>query len=521
MDTTFTHGHLADDFAKAFANQRLDTTDGGFLTGPGDSMSDDIDASMALGAFVLNAEVVRVIGKEGLAAIVSLCRDIRFDAKLSAGEYVVPAYAVAAMGRRFWHSLNDAGNLLREGVSLNGALHRSAMIERAADALQALMAIKQDSAARLHSRAAAAAEDSRNAPDDGVVRLAMGGLGIALGAAADEIDRQRTLDRMDAAGKRADEMLALHKRTTAAALAAQGIKNTAMQRVLDDDGKVRAHLDAWSQGRAAIQKGDYAPFMAAVNEYNADQGAWQDGYKLLPQNTPDGPVLNHVGPDGTVKATYGQQDAIKLFDTGMAQKLKFLNPTYFDRAHKESMAATAKAEDRAFRERVAKLGADARMYASDNRYDATVDAAGTRAEAQTEAARIRASAPRASGGLTAAQERANTEIDAAREQIAGMSQADILHRSQRATNTGRENPDFDPGIAKAASLAARRKIGHDPVFDGRTVPSPTTKRTPKQAAMEALAADPAMQGYSLGDQTVKGFKVLDANGNHIGYFGKQ
>jgi hypothetical protein len=85
------------------------------------------------------------------------------------------------------------------------------------------------------------------------------------------------------------------------------------------------------------------------------------------------------------------------------------------------------------------------------------------------AARLNADADKraSSGGLTAAQQRGNAEIDAARETVSGLSPQDIQRRTAKTTNTGRENPDFDPGLERAARLAGRRKIGDDEVFDGR------------------------------------------------------
>lgn len=124
-------------------------------------------------------------------------------------------------------------------------------------------------------------------------------------------------------------------------------------------------------------------------------------------------------------------------------------------------------------------------------------------------------------GLTAAQERSNAEIDAARDATAGLTPDEIKRRTNKTSDTGRENKEYDGTLARQVTLAGRRKVGDDPDFGTRQGPAPAkSKQTPIQAAREALAADTNMAGMTLGEQTVKGFKVLDANGRHVGYFGR-
>ena len=114
--------------------------------------------------------------------------------------------------------------------------------------------------------------------------------------------------------------------------------------------------------------------------------------------------------------------------------------------------------------------------------------------------------------------------DAARDAVAGLTPQDIMKRTAKATNTGRENPDYDPGLARQAGLANRRKIGDDEFFDGRSKGQPSASNpkaagTPKERALSAMTADPAMKGFSLGDFDGRKFKVLDASGKHVGYYG--
>jgi hypothetical protein len=162
-----------------------------------------------------------------------------------------------------------------------------------------------------------------------------------------------------------------------------------------------------------------------------------------------------------------------------------------------------------------------RQEGRDAQDDRREERLGMRLDAQGQQLERRLAAQGKRGGLTAVQERSNAEIDAAREAVAGLSAQDIARRTARATNTGRENPDYDPGLARQAALAGRRKVGDDSAFDTRQGPAPAkSKQTPIQAAREAMTADPNMADMTLGEQTVKGFKVLDANGRHVGYFGR-
>ena len=91
--------------------ERLDVTAGGFLMGPGTEMSDDIPA-FGGGVFVLNAEIVRILGRERLDKLVDLATRFRIKALLSDGEYVVPAPASAVL-LGFWDKINRSGIMSR------------------------------------------------------------------------------------------------------------------------------------------------------------------------------------------------------------------------------------------------------------------------------------------------------------------------------------------------------------------------------------------------------------------------
>ena len=137
---------------------------------------------------------------------------------------------------------------------------------------------------------------------------------------------------------------------------------------------------------------------------------------------------------------------------------------------------------------------------------------GQRLDAQSEALDKRLSA---GGGLSVPQQRTNDSIEAARIKMKGMSQPDVVKKSQPG---GRE---YDQEIARIYRLANTRKYGEDTSHDAfSSGTQQNNAATPIQKATAALAADPAMAGFKLGDQTMKGFKVYDSNGKHVGYFGK-
>ncbi|WP_265948315.1 hypothetical protein [Dechloromonas sp. A34] len=118
--------------------------------------------------------------------------------------------------------------------------------------------------------------------------------------------------------------------------------------------------------------------------------------------------------------------------------------------------------------------------------------------------------------LTLPQTRSNFEIDAARERIAGLSAQEIQRRTAKTTNTGRENPDFDPLLERAVTLANRRKYGADDHFDQRQQAQQATGQAGD--AMTRFKADKAMAGHSLGKLTNQGVEVFDSTGNLIGHY---
>lgn len=530
---------------------RLDVSAGGLLTGPGTDTGDEINTIAPAGTFILNAAAVRVVGLERLGELVSLAQRIKHYLMLSPEEYVVPPSAVAALGRKFWFELNDSGL----GVDPERAVRK---VSYAIQFLQELVESGGDEE-RLSPEVLAAVvagnqigcpSSTIDSRETGVLesRLGRGGLGIALGAAADEFNRQQQNRRLDRADRRAEEDQSMQRQSNAQMIALYGLGLDEARQKQQEQTAVREHLKVWSEGRKRLAAGDFEPFMNEVNQYNTDQGAFKDGYQLVPQNTPDrGLVLNHVAPDGTVKAAYGQQDALKLYDAGMTKKLEYMSPKYFEQARKASAEHAEKEAERRTRLEVADKYSASRMYGADVRADTAEEVANIRGGYTTKAAEIRASAPRAAAGpkgLTLAQERGDAEIDAARDAVAGLSDEDIRVRTSPTTATGRENPQFDPQLSRNAKLANRRKIGPDNLFDERharrqdpllasgatdmadvtshaQLQSAVGKQTPIAAARAAMATDPAMKDFSLGKQTGRGFEVLDKGGKLIGYYGRQ
>ncbi|TAJ20772.1 MAG: hypothetical protein EPO47_05100 [Rugosibacter sp.] len=125
----------------------------------------------------------------------------------------------------------------------------------------------------------------------------------------------------------------------------------------------------------------------------------------------------------------------------------------------------------------------------------------------------------ARGGLTATQQRSNFEIDAARDAVSGMTQQDIMRRTAKATNTGRENPDYDPGLARQVALAGRRKVGDDEVFDRRgDKPTEPAAGLDRADVANRFRSDKSMLNFKLGKDTPKGVEVLDKNGRVTGHY---
>lgn len=121
--------------------------------------------------------------------------------------------------------------------------------------------------------------------------------------------------------------------------------------------------------------------------------------------------------------------------------------------------------------------------------------------------------------LTLPQRRSNFEIAAARKAVAGLTPEEIKHKTANYTATGRENPDYDPSLAKAVSLAGRRMYGDDAEFDQRQPQGQAQQPAGTDGdVMTRFRADAGMKGHTMGKQTDMGVEVLDASGKLIGHY---
>lgn len=120
------------------------------------------------------------------------------------------------------------------------------------------------------------------------------------------------------------------------------------------------------------------------------------------------------------------------------------------------------------------------------------------------------------------QQRGNAEIDAARARISGLTPDEIKRKTANFTATGRENPEYDPTLAKAVTLANRRKIGSDNEFDQRQQPQQTAGINEhgydRADVAQRFRSERAMDRHKLGNDTPNGVEVLDVSGKVIGHY---
>lgn len=528
-------------------SNRLDVA-GGLLHGPGTATSDSIPAVAPFGAFILNAEAVKVVGADKLDALLSLARGIRVHLRLSAGEFVLPPDVVTGLGRPFLDSLNVAGRLLMAGESPDPDEHRALMIAQVDEALTILADLKEHGHdwSQLSAKTLAAVarcdreyeralgvEDEASSPVPAVPALALGGyLGIAAGAGVDEFHRQRQADRQDElvdlqrkTSERADEELGISREKLKLLQAAEGramaahgldfqkkeLELKAKQREAEEDEAVSRHFSQWPSIIERIKKGDFSDIETGIAEYNTQAGPFNDGFTFRRAQGPAGQILQHVDAEGNVKAEFpmNQTEALRLANLGFTAKLKAISPRWFEKLSKADAEAREKAAEQQAKKDTAQISADAQRYAAD-----------TRGKSLVEAARIRANAAGQPKGLTASQERQNEEIDAAREYIDGLDDEEIRHLTSPSTATGRPNDDYDPQLAYAVKLARRRKVGADDFFDQRQGRKPAQSGADVARAdiAQRFRADRAMNAYRLGKDTEKGVEVLDASGKLIGFY---
>lgn len=315
-------------------------------------------------------------------------------------------------------------------------------------------------------------------------------------------------------------------------------------------GKV-AEAKAWNEFAESQQGRDYsndyarAQRLVTTGDYDAAapvlEGLYNRGY-------PDGrqAKLTSIG-DGNYKVDVYDQTSGKVIGSktmpaadmgklaiGALSPTKMVEFTVQQQAKRDSERATV---DRQIQlETLRQQGQEGREDRRDERTRMQLDAMDKRLGRQL-AAR---------GGLTATQDRGNAEIDAAREAVAGMDPAEVRRLTAKATSTGRENPDYRPDLARAASLAGRRKVGADDWFDqrqgrpqlgdtfagkplaeltdgqlqqyGRAAGSAGKANIDAEVARRSLANMPEMRGHQIGPYVEgKGYQVLDPQGRPVSY----
>lgn len=237
------------------------------------------------------------------------------------------------------------------------------------------------------------------------------------------------------------------------------------------------------------------------------------------------------GVDAEINKRFGDQaNALESDDTSAVRKpsrteaLQVRHDVAADLGYDESASEALKARDTETKadyygardknaeDRLAQ--GNRRLDQQGDRNDAVID----NLDARTEA--IAAGKP--PKDLTFMQKARNAEIDRAREKVAGLDEASVRVRTQKFSATGRENKDFDPGLARATALAARRKVGDDPWFDSRDGNAGGQSEAAPRADVAELgnrfASDPAMKGKRMGALKPEGREVLDASGKLIGHY---
>lgn len=250
---------LTDFFADGGAVARKDMTDGGRVNGPGTETSDDIPAWLSDEEYVLNAEAVKLVGKDKLDAI------------------------------------NEAG-LRRRGGGVTAGVK------------------------------------------GGVPALAGGGmLGVALGAGVNQWDKLEAARRMEEDAKFnqgiATERVALAKAADKRATESHDIQTGALRRAEADELAARTSLGELRAAAQAVLDGKDSGDMwqGMLQEYNGNQGAFADGRTLYPQSTPQGVVLNTVGPNGVSLGSvpFDRNTKLKMLEEYYDRKMAYGTPAQY------------------------------------------------------------------------------------------------------------------------------------------------------------------------------------------------
>lgn len=298
-----------------------------------------------------------------------------------------------------------------------------------------------------------------------------------------------------------------------------------------------AYANDFATAQRKITAGDYEGAIPTLNKMYA---AYPDGQRAQTEHIGDGKYRITMIDEATGKprgvremsgADFGKQalnalSPIKLVEFTVQQQAK---------REAESASLNKSIELEGLRQK----GQDVRDDRRDERLNRQIGAMDGRLSRQLESREK-------SGGLTTAQQRSNFEIEAARGAVADLSPQDIMRRTAKTSNTGRENPDYDPGLARQAALANRRMLGADDWFDqrqgrkpggdsfagkpvaemtdaqlqqfGRAAGADGKAKIDAEQARRTLAGIPEMQGHQIGKYVEgKGYQVLDAQGRPVSY----
>lgn len=275
-----------------------------------------------------------------------------------------------------------------------------------------------------------------------------------------------------------------------------------------DSEQGRSYTEKWSRGVRKFAIGDH---QGALGEWEGlyNSQLYNDGHtvKMEPQN--DGQVLiEQFDKAGKSLGSRTMPISTLANQAGMAlapEKLVEMRARQEEKRQQEAATLDKSLQLEELRQR----GQETREDRRDARLVKQIEAGNARAANR--------------GGLTLSQQRQNEEILAARDATAGLTDEEIRRRTQPYEKSGRINGDYDEELVRLVKLRSRRLIGDDPDFAARTGAQPAAAAkpagTPKERAMAALAANPNMAGFTLGDQTPQGFVVFDKNGKIAGHLG--
>jgi hypothetical protein len=276
-----------------------------------------------------------------------------------------------------------------------------------------------------------------------------------------------------------------------------------------DSESGRAYVHDWSKGVRKLMIGDHQGAIATWQDlYNRQ--LYDDGNTVKLSPTEDG---KQVRADFFDKAGTQVHSVTKPIDAFAKQAGYAMAPerlVEFQAQQQGKREAEGAVVDRQLQ--LEQL----RQEGRDTQDDRREERLGMRLDAQGQQLERRLAATGGRGGLTATQHRSNAEIDAAREAVAGLSPQDIMRRTAKTSNTGRENPDYDPGLARQAALAGRRKVGDDEMFD-QPKPKPAAPAFDRADVAKRFRADKTMNMRTLGKETPHGVEVME-KGRLVGYF---